>query len=469
MAAVTATQMNFNGISQVGQSRDLYPRHIPIKRIAACPPSDHIVAEAKRSRLLYPPNTGMVQGRMAATPLTVRSVHNENVLSSTVWAKANCFQSYSVVNSTATSCVSVAKGLRYDPVNSGNIQRMAIASVTPMNEPKRARCCPIMTTATAYSTPPYCVGGSDLKKPRRRPLSQKLKRRSWDGKKAKMNGVSPGCLPTVQNAAVNSVKTLKTCVEKTTAQSEMNALSVYHAFLKEREEVTKATVAQRTNSTVLEQEATSRRSSHGEVRYSSNFVPQLTSTPQKGKRAPSCAETRTSEPRESAESEARVVSGASDQPEAISFTEILKALEEERRSGTSHIMLPIPELEDIVRNYQKQTTGGAPSSCGSSGLSHEPNNNNNKPNNNLHPDEFRCKEKSRRRVRPKLPGMYPIGAPRDASSPISASKAEFRVFDESAADRSEYAKRKRHAAGDQQVPSTSITSPCYDDDVWRPW
>ncbi|XP_039250608.2 uncharacterized protein LOC120328238 [Styela clava] len=457
------TTSYFNrGTTMFNSPLDHQSRHIPVKRIAPCPPSEHIHAQAKRSRMVQPPSSFRT--------LPKNKPQDENAARAIAWGQANCFQSYYNVGTSVSSFAdNNVKGLRYDPVNSLNIQRASTQQrSTPANtDARKSRCCPILTSSSAgYSTPPYCLNtsqGKDAKRSiRRRNISQRLKRRSIEGKKIKNNA---GCLSLLKNAAQGTVKTAQACLEKNVPQPEMNALSVYHSFLKQREDamkVEKSSTEVLTTVTVVTQGTVSRTSDS--VRYSSNFAPQLTSTPTKGRttnafeRLEGISEFKKPLPPGPASSTSAKNKADC---EENTLSDILKALEEERLAGKSHISFPLDELTDMVKDLQKQQKEEVTdsSACTASTGTTATNNNN---------DDLSL------RIKPKisrssLPGMYPIGAPRAASSPIADSRkrGNFAIFDESVPEKYGGNLKYRHVVREESAYLTGYYGE--DGNVWRPW
>lgn len=123
-------------------------------------------------------------------------------------------------------------------------------------------------------------------------------------------------------------------------------------------------------------------------------------------------------------------------------------------------MLPITELAEIVKNFQKQHTEGDEILSSTVATKTSSCSNKNNSDNNNGSKEKRQRVSKTRQVKSKLPGMYPIGAPRAASSPISASrKRALAAYDDyEYPDNFELgpSRRKRHAL-------SGING------VWRPW
>lgn len=438
-------------------------RHIPVKRIAPCPPSELIHAQAKRSR--------MVASQSSHQSLPAKNAqHNENAARTIVWGQVNCF--HNVGSSVSSSGENNVKGLRFDPINSSNIVRNSVQQrSTPASDVKKPKCCPILISSSGYSTPPYCLNtsthGKEAKRVnRRRNISQRLKKRSSENKKLRNSG---GCLSILKNAAQETVKTAQACLEKNVPQPEMNALSVYHTFLRQRENAKATERCSKVSTTVT---AVTRASStlsrpSDSVQYSSNFVPQLTSTPNKGKstivteRLEGTSEFKKPHPPASVAFSSNKMKANS---EETPLSDVLKALEEERRAGKSHISFPLEELTEMVKDLQKQQRNDVTdtSACTTSTGTTATNNNN---------DDLTLRIKPKI-ARSSLPGMYPIGAPRAASSPIASSRkrCNFAIFDESSVSAKYDGKsRIRHTAGSHGESAYSTAFSDAGNDVWRPW
>ncbi|CAK8687140.1 uncharacterized protein LOC143448314 [Clavelina lepadiformis] len=365
-------------ISQKDVSNHLGRAHIPVKRIASCPPGQNAVAIPKRSRSTTPYDISSQQ----------TTTRNENSCMS-----SNCVPPSATIGS--------GKGLTMVPANSSRIT---------------LNCCPkdlcFGTSSSTFSTPPY---GFASKQVADRPVPKD--RRSMLRKQVSRISKKKIYKDKLTN---NEANTNKKSFGIDLSQNQPNALVVYNSFLRQ-----------------LEKQVVRKPSLDGtkpSCRYNPGFMPTLTSTPH-GKRSSPATHSPLSKGPVTSDYYSKPSEGYSQKSYVAedSFCAFLRYIEEglvaEKRKKlyeTEVMKAPM----DSIRNRRNGTTSShrfevERQSCVKSRdgafFRHRPLTSTPQQESTYGAGESHSNRTS---VRNKLPGMYPIGAPRAASSPITTMQQQ---------------------------------------------
>uniref|UniRef100_H2YIB1 Uncharacterized protein n=2 Tax=Ciona savignyi TaxID=51511 RepID=H2YIB1_CIOSA len=331
--------------------------HLPLKRMAACPASQHTIAVPKRSRLT------------AASEAHLRHL------------------SYNMAMASPNVVVS---SRNYGLTASPNPQTPRGLSVVPSNSTRSGNCCGkenlcfgSATSSTGFSTPPYGsqnqftynYAPSASRRSSLKSLVRRSKKRSPYKSRTSNKSKRPEKIP--EDRVQDSF------------QSQPKALVVYNEFLRQLE-----------SENQTKNSGKSQNTTKSSGRYSRGFTPSVTSTPQHNTSPPSSRESI--HPESTSDYFSAPSSGASAED---SFVDFLKYIETGVSSDRRKRLL-LNETSDLktsaessssrqTKPAKKRFVTSTPESEQLSDVR----------NNNL---------KS-----PTLPGMYPIGAPRHASSPVN--------------------------------------------------
>uniref|UniRef100_H2Y2R2 Uncharacterized protein n=1 Tax=Ciona intestinalis TaxID=7719 RepID=H2Y2R2_CIOIN len=347
--------------------------HLPVKRMAPCPSSQHFVAVPKRTRLT------------ASSEAHLRQSSYSLAMSSPNMVVAH--------KSFITICSNIStpnRGLSFVPTNT-------IRSVNCCA--KENLCFGQTSSATGLSTPPY---GSQTQNThfvhsasRRGSLKQLVR---------KSKKKSP-----YKNRVSRKVKRQTNIVEEPSQDSlrgQPKALVVYNEFLRQLESENQGKCTTKTLNTT-----------RASAKYSRGFTPSVTSTPQHNASPPLSRESSQTEAATSdyfsAPNSGSILSD--------SFVDFLRYIETGVARNDKLLLLNETRNQRLNEDKSKFSSGVSLSTQNSSKSSDVTNNN---------------------RKATALPGMYPIGAPRYASSPIT------------------FKQQQMVAAGGRIE---------YNSAVWRPW
>nr|ACV87295.1 PEM-1 protein [Phallusia mammillata] len=346
-------------LSEIRMQNDVMiklPGHVPVKRMASCPSSQHLRAMPKRTRVMATSTAPMAH---STAPYAVASPGKL------------------MVNRTASShCMTPSsnrKGLSFAPINRTRQEVLPSNCCTKEN-----MCFGVLTSSVPVSTPPY--GSTNFQFPstesvkpvrrKSRPLLRKSRRKTYPYKGH-----------VISNTKTDEQFELK---RRESLKSQPNALVMYNSFLRQ-----------------MEKEGTKQSKSikkdqlNQSTGYNRGFTPNMTSTPQHKsntmtsqtpRKAPVTSDYYSSSPKSS---------GFDD-----SFDAFLKFIEDGALAANEKELMKQCSLSRHTNEHcdgSGSNKGESGSTTPSSGFG------------SLSESESRRKE---------LPQMFPIGAPLAASSPL---------------------------------------------------
>nr|XP_002128667.2 uncharacterized protein LOC100187332 [Ciona intestinalis] len=367
--------------------------HLPVKRMAPCPSSQHFVAVPKRTRLTASSEAHLRQSSYSLAMSSPNMVVAHNYVA------------------TPSNISTPNRGLSFVPTNT-------IRSVNCCA--KENLCFGQTSSATGLSTPPY---GSQTQNThfvhsasRRGSLKQLVR---------KSKKKSP-----YKNRVSRKVKRQTNIVEEPSQDSlrgQPKALVVYNEFLRQLESENQGKCTTKTLNTT-----------RASAKYSRGFTPSVTSTPQHNASPPLSRESSQTEAATSDYFSAPNSGSASSKTSSAddSFVDFLRYIETGVARNDKLLLLNETRNQRLNEDKSKFSSGVSLSTQNSSKSVRKP------LLTSTPQSDQQSDVTNNNRKATALPGMYPIGAPRYASSPIT------------------FKQQQMVAAGGRIE---------YNSAVWRPW
>lgn len=412
-------------------------RHVPVKRIAPYPTTSSIIAQPKRSRMVCSP---LPKARaLSLRPVNVCIETKVNLTQGPPRGN-NYHMPNTKVNGMAPLCQSaeLQKSLPFDQIRFVNNSQQRSYGYLPSTTNDKFGCCPLRTSTTGYSTPPYCTKPPNAGA-RRVQRNPKLKAFKVKGNDSVKNAIASdvGCLDSVKTAALTTIKVATNCVKDQEVLVRESATSS-----EDCRSSTKVFEGPTASTALVSSSSGSVKTTGSSQRYSCNFNPQMTSTPQRSRHTTNSAES-------SSQFKKPYPPKTAHDDDDLSM--LLRILEEERKVGKLK-MLPLEQLA-VMTEKARCESDDLTASLSTNYFDSTTNNNNSTYLGIRNPTNMRTQTY-------KLPAMHAIGAPKAASSPIISTK----IMERSAV-RFSQSGRRRHHVGNDSTAHTTASVPS----LWRPW